>query len=294
MYLPNHRLNLSGLTFLFILFSCSTFASEPYAIWVYPAWGPDATTLNYLDTINVSWKSNYPNPYLARWCESKPQVWTRCTSPKTELLPPSPKLNISTGTLPIKLDGGSMTQTCGPNVGCHLELHVPSDIATYDSNSDPLHVTSNAAAQPTTWSAQPSSTATSQTPTTQPATTASSSNTTAHPAPTNITTAPSPSTSSAPTTLFPPAKAGIALGAIFGSALLAFLTYRLRRQSRNAPSDLPELGKGSDSFSWQGSQQQMEVGELGGTWLRELEPDRTWVRELEGAPVGEEVERRGG
>ncbi len=36
------------------------------------------------------------------------------------------------------------------------------------------------------------------------------------------------------------------------------------------------------------------VGELGGTWLRELEPDRTWVRELEGAPVGEKVERRGG
>jgi len=197
-----------------------------------------------------------------------------------------------------------MTQTCGPNVGCHLELHVPSDIATYDSNSDPLHVTSNAAAQPTTWSAQPSSTATSQTPTTQPATTASSSNTTAHPTPANTTTAPSPSTSSAPTTLSPPAKAGIALGTVFGSALLAllaFLTYRLRRQSRNAPSDLPELGKGSDSFSWQGSQQQMEagelepgaVGELGGTWLRELEPDRTWVRELEGAPVGEKVERRG-
>ncbi len=96
MYLPTHRLNLSGLMFLFILSSSSTFASEPYAIWVYPAWGPDATTLNYLDTINVSWKSNYPNPYLARRCESKPQVWTRCTSPETELLPPSPKLNIST------------------------------------------------------------------------------------------------------------------------------------------------------------------------------------------------------
>lgn len=36
------------------------------------------------------------------------------------------------------------------------------------------------------------------------------------------------------------------------------------------------------------------VGELGDTWLRELEPGQTWVWELEGVPVGgDRVGRRG-
>lgn len=41
--------------------------SAPSATWLYP--DPSATpTFNYIDTLNVSWQTNYPNAYLALWC----------------------------------------------------------------------------------------------------------------------------------------------------------------------------------------------------------------------------------
>ena len=194
---------------------------------------------------------------------------------------------------------------------CHLEIYDPTD-SNYDFNSVPWKVTADAAAQPTTWTANSSSITTSSFIITQLATTiTTSSSTTTQPAVANASTGttqftPPPPISHTPKALSTGARAGIGTGATAAGLLLtavAFLTYRFGRQKirrdRNAAVDVMET-KASPNASGQGDQQEVQgtpvgelepgfMGELESTWVRELEPDTRWMGELEPAPPMHEL-----
>ena len=70
-----------NLVYISIFLSYAVRAATPNISWLYPNWSPASPTLNYVDTLNASWESNYPGPYLVKWCSGDSfRTFSQCMS----------------------------------------------------------------------------------------------------------------------------------------------------------------------------------------------------------------------
>jgi hypothetical protein len=276
-----------------------TAPSAPSATWLYP--DPSATpTFNYVDTLNISWQSNYPNAYVVLWC-GIPDLSNinLCRYPRTAMphFPTKYPCSGSNNSVP-SIGSQQLGLNCGGAGICHCEISSPNlspaaDGTSFSSNSGGWNVKEDSSLNPVAWS-QNSAEAPANTSTTTQATTTPTSSTSS----TSSTSATATGSTDNPTTsssLSTAGKAGIGVGVSVGVLLAlagAFLVFRMRKRrqvnlqddAREMNSDTGLMKKETDNVGLKG------VHEQGPGEAHEMEAMVENLSEMHGSEVHAELD----
>lgn len=224
--------------FAFILLLPTTVLSSPFApsaTWLYP--DPSAApTFNYVDTLNVSWQSNYPNAYVALWCGipdlSKINL---CKYPRTAMPHFPTKYSFSGSNNSVASTGSQqLGLNCGGAGICYYEISSPNlspaaDGTWFSSDSAAWNVKENSSLKPVAWSQNSAEAPANTSPTTQATTTPTSSTSS-----TSATATGSTYNAATSSSLTTASKAGIGVGVGVGVLLAlagAFFVFRMREET---------------------------------------------------------------
>lgn len=288
--------------FAFILLLPTTVLSAPSApsaTWLYP--DPSATpTFNYVDTLNISWQSNYPNAYVVLWC-GIPDLSNinLCRYPRTAMPHFPTKYSFSGSNNSVPSTGSQqLGLNCGGAGICYCEISSPNlspaaDGTSFSSDSGAWNVKEDSSLKPVAWSQNsaeaPANTSTATQATTTPTSSTSSTSSTSATA-TGLTYNPTTSSS-----LSTASKAGIGVGVGVGVLLAlagAFFVFRMRKRrrvnrqddAREVNSDTGLMKKETDNVGLKG------VHEQGPGEAHEMEAMTETLAEMHGSEVHAELD----